>query len=108
LVDEFDGAVEDYDVAAEAIKKMNGADIALLANHGVFVLGDSVAEAYFRCYSFEWRCQRAIEVSAIGEGVPLRPNVHSALSKMVVGRGMPGFWDAAIKRSVLRRPMVVF
>jgi ribulose-5-phosphate 4-epimerase/fuculose-1-phosphate aldolase len=108
LVDEFDGAVEEYDIAAEAIQKMKGADIALLANHGVFVLGDSIAEAYFRCYVFEWRCQRAIEVSAIGEGVALRPSVHSALAKTVVSRGFPGFWDAAVKRSVLRRPAVLF
>ena len=42
LVDEYDGAVNNPDSARHAIEKMGDAEIALLAGHGVFVLGNSV------------------------------------------------------------------
>jgi ribulose-5-phosphate 4-epimerase/fuculose-1-phosphate aldolase len=108
LVDEFEGAVEDYDVAAEAIRKLGSADIGLLANHGVFVLADNLSDAFLRCYSFEWRCRRAVEVASVGTGIPLRPDVHAALAKTVNAGGFPGYWDAAVKRVVMRRPAVLF
>ncbi len=108
LVDEFDGAVDEMTFAEAAIARMGSADIALLANHGIFVLGDTAAETYLRCYSFEWRCRRAVEVAAIGDGVPLRPDVHTALAKVVDAQGFPGYWDAAVRNAVLTRPRLLF
>mgnify|MGYP001080868374 CR=1 FL=1 len=108
LVDEFDGAVDEMTFAEAAIARMGSADIALLANHGIFVLGDSAAQTYLRCYAFEWRCRRAAEVAAVGSGVPLRPEVHAALAKVVESQGFPGYWDAAVRTAVLARPRVLF
>ena len=108
LVNEFEGPVNDMSLAEAAIGRMGSAEIALLANHGVFVLGDSVAKVYLRCYAFEWRCRRAIEVKGVGAGVPLKPEVLSALSTRVDSHGFPGYWDAAVRSVVLKRPSLLF
>ena len=39
LVDEYDGGVSNVDAAAKAVALMGDAELALLAHHGVFVLG---------------------------------------------------------------------
>src|SRR3954470_7200379 len=41
LVDEYQGAVNDADAAKAAVALMGAADLALLAGHGVFVIGGS-------------------------------------------------------------------
>ena len=57
LVDEYDGNVGDSSAAAKAVEKMGDADLALLAHHGVFVLGLNVNAVYWRAASLEWRCR---------------------------------------------------
>ena len=55
-----------------AVAKMGEADLALLAHHGVFVLGNNVNAVYWRAASFEWRCRNAwlVEQGGGGPGVP--------------------------------------
>lgn len=55
LVDEYDGPVNDPGSARRAVDKMNGADMALLAGHGVFILGKSVRAVH----------QRAVDSSGV-------------------------------------------
>ena len=42
------------------------ADVAVLAHHGVLVVGSDLEIVLARALSFEWRCQRAYEVAAMG------------------------------------------
>ena len=66
LVDEYDGPVNDPNSARRAVEAMNGADLALLAGHGVFVLGGSARAVHQRAVALEQRCQRAWHVRAAG------------------------------------------
>jgi ribulose-5-phosphate 4-epimerase/fuculose-1-phosphate aldolase len=68
LVDEYDGVVMDPDVARRTIEAVGDADIVLLANHGVLVTADSVAQAVTRARTIEVRSRNAWQVEAMGSG----------------------------------------
>jgi L-ribulose-5-phosphate 4-epimerase len=48
LVDEYEGGVNNAEFARSAVEAMGDADLALLANHGVFVLGTSIRAVHQR------------------------------------------------------------
>jgi ribulose-5-phosphate 4-epimerase/fuculose-1-phosphate aldolase len=102
LVDEYGGAVNTADAARAAIEAMGGADIALLAGHGVFVLGTTVRAVHQRAVALEQRCQRAWHVRAAG-GRTESPLPASWIDRMRVsdGNGFIGFWESSV-RAVLR------
>jgi ribulose-5-phosphate 4-epimerase/fuculose-1-phosphate aldolase len=102
LVDEYGGAVNTTDAARAAIEAMGGADIALLAGHGVFVLGTTVRAVHQRAVALEQRCQRAWHVRAAG-GRTESPLPASWIDRMRVsdGNGFIGFWESSV-RAVLR------
>jgi ribulose-5-phosphate 4-epimerase/fuculose-1-phosphate aldolase len=103
LVDEYDGNVGDSNAAAKAVEKMGDADLALLAHHGVFVLGINVNAVYWRAASLEWRCRNAwlVEQGGGGPGVP--QVVHDTFGKSD-GTRFTGYWETAVRRELRRDP----
>ncbi|MGD9996410.1 MAG: class II aldolase/adducin family protein [Ilumatobacteraceae bacterium] len=98
VVDEYDGGVNDLDLASSAVSAMGSAHIGLLAGHGVFVLARTIPELFIRCAAFEWRCRRALEVEAEGRtGHPIRPDVAAGVGNAVDTNGFPGYWEAAVR-----------
>ena len=77
VVDEYDGPVNARASAARAITAMGAADMALFANHGVFVTGGSIRAAHQRAVALEYRGRRAWQVAAMGAvaNSPTRPFV---------------------------------
>ena len=59
VVDEYEGPVNDATSAQSAVQKMGDASMALLAGHGVFVLGGSARAVHQRAVALEQRCQHA-------------------------------------------------
>ena len=88
MVDEYDGPVNDPGAAARAVAAMGGADLALLANHGVFVLAGSVRAAHQRAVALEQRCRHAWHVEALGAAARC-PNRRGRSSS---GRTARGSW----------------
>jgi ribulose-5-phosphate 4-epimerase/fuculose-1-phosphate aldolase len=105
LVDEYDGAVDNADAARQAVQRMGGADLALLAGHGVFVLGGTARAVHQRAVALEQRCQRAWHVLAAGGRLdsPLPP---WWLERMRVsdGDGFLGFWEAMVRHELRADP----
>jgi L-fuculose-phosphate aldolase len=54
LYDEYWGAVDDAGNAQAAVQAVGAANIGLLANHGVLVLGKDIEQAYLWAMGFEW------------------------------------------------------
>jgi ribulose-5-phosphate 4-epimerase/fuculose-1-phosphate aldolase len=81
---------------------MGDAELALLAGHGVFVLGSTVRAVHQRAVALEQRCKHAWHVRAAGgrRESPL-PQWFLDRSKGMDGNGFIGFWEAAV-RDVLR------
>lgn len=108
LVDEYAGAVDDAAAARQAVTAMGDADLALLAGHGVFVLGSTARAVHQRAVAHEQRCQRAWHVLAAG-----RP-LHSPVAvwwaerlRKSDGNGFVGFWEAMVRRELRADPTLL-
>lgn len=101
VVDEYDLPVNDPGSARRAVEAMGDADIALLANHGVFILAGSIRAAHQRAVAMEQRCRNAWLAESAGGGRPLPEAARTYLGRSN-GEGFIGFWEA-MARSELRR-----
>ena len=106
LVDEYAGAVNDAGFARAAVEAMEGADLALLANHGVFVLGRSIRAAHQRAVALEQRCRNAWCVEAIGGGSPLT-GPGAEMFRRSDGTRFIGFWEAAARAELEADPTLL-
>ncbi len=104
---EYDGAVNDVSNAKAAIDAIGNADVALLANHGVFVMGPSIQHAYLRAITLEWRARTAWHVDTLGGGVPLREEVVQSYGNLVDARGYPSMFFAACRKAIKADPTVL-
>lgn len=108
LVDEYDGAVNSPDAARKAIEALGDAELALLAGHGVFVLGSTVRAVHQRAVALEQRCKHAWHIRAAG----VRP--ESPLPQWWIdrtrnsdGNGFIGFWEAAVRAELREDPTLL-
>jgi ribulose-5-phosphate 4-epimerase/fuculose-1-phosphate aldolase len=108
LVDEYDGAVSDANSARRACEKMGDAELALLAGHGVFVLGTSIRAVHQRAVALEQRCRHAWHVRAAGGRLdtPL-PQSHLERSRRSDGTGFAGFWEAMVRQELRDDPTLL-
>ncbi len=108
LVDEYEGAVDDANAARAAVEAMGDAELALLAGHGVFVLGSTVRAVHQRAVALEQRCQRAWHVRAAG-AEPATCLPRSWLDRMARsdGNGFLGFWEAMVRAELRADPTLL-
>jgi L-fuculose-phosphate aldolase len=107
LFDEYAGDVANQANAAAAVAALGDAKMALLANHGVFVVGKDVRQAYHRCATLEWRCRTAWYVEAAGGGVPMPREVAERHGKLVDKYGMPNQFEAMARRELRLDPTML-
>jgi len=108
LVDEYSGPVNDPASARRAVEAMGDATTALLAGHGVFVLGASPRAVHQRAVALEQRCQHAWQVRAAGG--PMRSLLPKQfLDAMAASDGdrFIGFWEAAVRAELRADPQLL-
>jgi L-ribulose-5-phosphate 4-epimerase len=106
LVDEYAGGVNNAAFAQSAVKAMGGADLALLASHGVFVLGKSIRAVHQRAVALEQRCRNAWHVEALGGGTPLTGPVAEVFAKSDGDRFI-GFWESSVRSELVADPTLL-
>jgi L-ribulose-5-phosphate 4-epimerase len=106
VVDEYEGPVNSPDAAARAVASMGTADMALLANHGVFVTGGSVRAAHQRAVALEYRSRRAWQVGAIGTGREL-PEPARSFFAASDGEGFLGYFEAMARKELRLDPTLL-
>ena len=105
LVNEYTGPVNDPASARKAVEAMGPATSALLAGHGVFVVGGSARAVHQRAVALEQRCQHAWHVRAAGgAGSTLLPAPFLDAMAAGDGEGFIGFWEAAVRAELLADP----
>ena len=108
LVDEYDGAVNDPNAARKAVDALGGAELALLAGHGVFVLGSTVRAVHQRAVALEQRCKHAWHVRAAGgELVSPLPTWFVERTRQSDGNGFRGFWEAMVRAELRADPTLL-
>jgi L-ribulose-5-phosphate 4-epimerase len=108
LVDEYDGGVDNMVAAQEAVARLGTADLALLAGHGVFVVGSTARAVHQRAVALEQRCQRAWHVMATGR--PLDSPVPAWWMDQMHksdGNGFIGFWEAMVRKELRADPTLL-
>jgi ribulose-5-phosphate 4-epimerase/fuculose-1-phosphate aldolase len=110
LYDEYASDVTDDDVAERNVLAMGANVAAILANHGVFVVADSIQRAHQRCVSLEQRCRIAWRIKALGQdkGHPMTQSAVDGLVRAKLrNKGGDRFYHAMIRREVLADPNVL-
>jgi len=98
---EYDGTVNERSSAATVVAALGDASTALLANHGVLVVAPTIAQAFHRANTFEWRCRQAWHIEAVGGGVPLHPTMVDTLDDFFTrGQWDVPWWEAAVRREL--------
>ncbi len=106
LVDEYRGAVNDQGAARAAVEAFGAADLGLLANHGVLIVGANVRAAHQRAVAFEQRCRNAWYVAAAGGGVPLPEDVQEKF-RGSDGTKFHGFWEVMARQELTADPTLL-
>jgi ribulose-5-phosphate 4-epimerase/fuculose-1-phosphate aldolase len=108
LVDEYEGAVDNSSAAAKTVAAMGEGELALLAGHGVFVLGITIRAVHQRAVALETRCRNAWMVRAAGGRTtsPL-PESWFARTRTSDGNGFLGFWEASVRAELAAEPTLL-
>lgn len=106
LVDEYQGTVDDRAAADEAVASLGQADLALLAGHGVLVVGRTVRAAHQRAVALEQRCRGAWHARAVADRELVSPLPESFRRTMQASDGtrFHGFWEAAVRAELRADP----
>ena len=107
LYDEYLGSVDDPMKAQAAVDALGHSKWALLANHGLFIVADSIRQAHLRAVTLEWRCRFAWEVEQLGGGHPLRADVASKQGQLTDSFGLPFLRQAMVRRELRHDPGVL-
>ena len=103
---EWEGAVDAKSNARGCVEALGDARMALLGNHGVLVVADTIAMAYHRAAVLEWRCRQAWHVEVLGGGVPIRPELHQKHGTRFDVLPSPGMFEAVARRELRHDPTV--
>jgi ribulose-5-phosphate 4-epimerase/fuculose-1-phosphate aldolase len=93
LFDDYTGVVDDPAEGDRIAAALGGAKAAILANHGLLTVGQSVDEALFWYVTMERTCEVELSARAAGEPHEIDPEV-AALTHSQVGSNLAGWFSA--------------
>ncbi|MGI9624352.1 MAG: class II aldolase/adducin family protein [Acidimicrobiales bacterium] len=108
LFDEYTGGVDDAaggDYLADAIGE---ATAVILANHGVLLTGETMAQATYRASNFERVCRLNYDAMAAAQKPVLVPPDHRGMLKAAMNSlSVEYYWGGEIRRLVATEPEVL-
>ena len=105
--DEYAGTVDGAEEAQAAADALGQGKWALLKNHGVFIVADSVRQAHLRAITLEHRCRLAWHVEVLGGGQPITNPEVLRVAQMSDPMGFPFLWEAMARREIRLDPSVL-
>jgi ribulose-5-phosphate 4-epimerase/fuculose-1-phosphate aldolase len=108
LVDTYDGEVDSASHAADLAARIGGANLTILANHGVIATGHNVAEAVYRAASIERVCKLAYDVMLTGkEPVQMAWSDMAGMQRSLIERAADVYWAGAARMTIKADPGVL-
>lgn len=108
LVDTYDGEVDSPARAAELAERIGGANLTILANHGVIATGRNLPEAVYRAASIERVCKLAYDVLLTGrDPAPMNWSDMAGMQRSLIERAADVYWAGAARMTIKADPDVL-
>jgi ribulose-5-phosphate 4-epimerase/fuculose-1-phosphate aldolase len=108
LVDSYDGEIDSATGAADLAARIRGANLTILANHGVVATGRNLAEAVYRAASIERVCKLAYDVMLTGkEPVQMNWPDMAGMQRSLIERAADVYWAGAARLTIKADPTVL-
>ncbi|WP_343599052.1 class II aldolase/adducin family protein [Mycobacterium sp.] len=108
LVDAYDGEVDTADRAADLAARIGGANLAILANHGVIATGRTLAQAVYRAASIERVCRLAHDVLLTGKNPKTMAwSDMAGIRASLIERAADVYWAGAARMTIKAHPDVL-
>lgn len=101
LVPEYDGEIDEPWRAVDLAKDVGSANMILLANHGVIIMGSTLEVAVYRAASIERVCKLAYDVMLTGRD-PVRMNRGDlvGMKASLIERAADVYWAGAARMTI--------
>jgi ribulose-5-phosphate 4-epimerase/fuculose-1-phosphate aldolase len=108
VFDEYTGGVDDPDGGRHLADHIDSATAVILANHGVLVTGETVAQATCRATNFERTCRLNFDALAVGhEPVPVPPEHRPMLKRAINTISVDYYWGGEVRELLRSSPEVL-
>ena len=108
LVDTYDGEIDSPARAADLAARIGGANLTILANHGVIATGRNLPEAVYRAASIERVCKLAYDVMLTGkEPVQMNWSDMVGMQTSLIERAADVYWAGAARMTIKADPDVL-
>jgi len=107
IIPEYTGDVTQVEAARASATALGQANFALIANHGILVVANSITHAYHRAHALEHRCEQAWRVQAMGGASPMPRVWEDKLGSVLNQLGGPHVWNAAVRKEIREDPSVL-
>lgn len=101
LVDTYDGEIDSAARARELAERIGGANLAILASHGVIATGRTLAEAVYRSATIERVCKMAYHVLLTGRTpAPMKRSDMAGMQASLIERAADVYWAGAARMTI--------
>ncbi len=108
FVDEYDGEISDPSKGSALAQAIGEASIIILANHGLIVTGENLAEATYRAANFDRQCRLMVDMLKIGGKHSIIPEAARApMRHTMMKRASHVYWAGAVRQLIAREPAVL-
>jgi ribulose-5-phosphate 4-epimerase/fuculose-1-phosphate aldolase len=101
FVDTYDGEVDSAPRAKDLANRIEGANLAILANHGVIATGRNLPEAVYRAASIERVCKLAYDVMLTNRKASTMDRASMfGMQASLIGRAADVYWAGAARMTI--------
>jgi ribulose-5-phosphate 4-epimerase/fuculose-1-phosphate aldolase len=112
FVDEYTGEIDRPDLGDDLARRIGGASVVLLANHGVIVTAPTIEEATYKAASIDRQCRLTYDVAmarSVGAGAhtDVAPALRIGLKASLLERAAEIFWNGSVRHLLRADPSVL-
>lgn len=108
FVDEYDGEIDDASLGGALADRIGDKPVALLANHGVIVTGETIEVATYRAASLDRQCRLTYHALGLGRADrEIPPPVRPAMQASLLERAAEVYWRGAVRDLLRTEPDVL-